>query len=94
MASAPVRKTTQTSEIIPVRSGSAHRKVPDFKKLHLENQKKMEEAKARAEDQRKKRPQTAAPNLHTLKRSQQKPEKVYDEPDTAFSYGLNLTIKN
>ena len=85
MASAPVRKSAQTSEIIPVRSGSAHRKVPDFKKLHLENQKKMEEAKTRAEEERKKRPQTAAPNLHTLKRSQHKPEKNYEQPDTLFS---------
>ena len=74
MKSAPVRKSKEVQSDFTIRR-RAH-EVPDFKKLHAENAKKMEEAKANAEKERNRRPKTAAPVLQTSKRAVDKPKGI------------------
>ena len=52
----------------------------------------MEEAKARAEEERKNGPRPPLQIYTHSKDLSKKPEKVYEESDTMFSYGLNLKI--
>lgn len=72
MKSAPVRIAKETQSEFTMRR-RAH-VVPDFKKLHQENARKMQEAKNKAEDERNRRPKTAAPILQTEKRAMENPK--------------------
>jgi len=84
MKSAPVRREYSQTESIAPRQRRSHA-VPDFKKLHQENARKMQEAKSRAEEERNKRPKTAAPILQTNQRAQERPKGVsFDEPEVVF----------
>jgi len=80
MKSAPVRKATQSEPFLVERKRSHI--VPDFKKLHLENAKRMEMAKKKAEQERNNRPKTAAPILQTSKRCQSATRKAVTFEDT------------
>jgi len=73
MKSAPVRRAKEAQSDFVARR--RYHVVPDFKKLHEENARKMQQAKNEAEEERNRRPKTAAPVLQTSKRAVDKPKE-------------------
>merc|ERR1711931_189331 len=66
--------------------------VPNFETIHKRNAEKMRKAKITAEEERSRRPKSAAPSLYSNKRVRSRP-KLEDEPLNNSFKATKITFK-